>query len=633
MTIYWIDGINGDDGKDGLSEANAWASFNHAATWNTGDTVYVKDGLYTETIIFSGATKAPNIIGIGDSVWIDGENIRSYCFQANFSSGNTGYSVENLKFKNFVTYGLYLRQDGAIDTGHDYAGIFRNCLITNDSPASRVGTGIRVWTNNDKFMFINCQVERCATAVTNAGVLRNNLFRDYNTLGTYFSIGYCSYPGGAGTNVDYTTTPPTFRDAANWDYSVDPLGANAASYIANGWEGSNIGMEAGRQTTFTSHNIDLGFNSGGSIWGDWINDDDCYDKDFPSITIAVGVNDALDFDEGGAELNATLANAVYTSDSVFRAAVKAALEAVGGDTYTVTWVDGHIVIVKDGGGTFNILSNTGTNVATSAWQDVGFSAEIDHNGTTTYTSTYAVTGGPGSLFVITISAARGNNKLDFDEGGGELTATVGDVSTSTLATVAAAVKAALDAAGGDTYTVTYDGDGDHSRRLRISSDGGTLTLKISTGTNVASSAWDMLGWDLAADKSGATDYLADYQTTSSPWGLDSDRRPTFDTDYEPDSRMCIGRSPVMDTGDDRNIRNIEWRGTEDAGNNRVFNADDVVGTSSNRTVELRADPSTFLEDSADSGLTKNFTKFNRFDVVNWSEQYAQVRWTLRVVKL
>lgn len=632
--VRWIDGINGDDLNNGLTELTAWGTLNHAGEWPNNGVVFIKDGVYKETLSITSSTKSPTFVGVGDSVWIDGEGIRANCIYYSFSSGTMACGFSNLKLTGFTADAIYARHP-AIEAGYNYGCIVRNCLITQPNPSDRIGMGVDFYSNSSKILMINCQIERVDKALDTACVQRNNIFRDYNTLGTFFSLEYCSYPGGSSPNVDYTATPPTFRNAPNWDYSVDPNGANAASYIANGWQGSNIGMQAAGSKPFTStsHIPTQGFNTGDSVLGDWINDADCYDVDFPSITIALGVNDALDFDEGGAELNAVIAPAVYITEATLRSAIKTALEAVGGDTYTIGWTNGYLTFTKDGGGTFNLLSNSGTNVGTSAWEDIGFTTSINRNGSLTYSSTYTVTKGSGSNFIVTISAARGNNKLDFDEGAGELTATIADTSSATLSIIALAVKTALDAAGLNTYTVTYDGDGVLSERLRITTSGGTLTLKISTGANAGSSAWDMLGWDLIANKSGATSYLADYKTTSAPWLLDADRRPVFNINYEPDGRMTQGRSSLIDTGTLRNIRNVEWRGSEDTGNGLVFNADDAIGTPATRRMELRADPSTYFKDSADTGLNHNFTKFNRFDVIDWPDQHAQLRWTLRAVKL
>ena len=99
-----------------------------------------------------------------------------------------------------------------------------------------------------------------------------------------------------------------------------------------------------------------------------------------------------------------------------------------------------------------------------------------------------------------------NNKLDFDEGGGELVATItsGNYTASTLATE---IKTQLDTAGGDTYTVSYStSDG----RWTIASDGSTLELLWDTGTDTAVSIGSTIGFDTSTDDTGLLSYESDF---------------------------------------------------------------------------------------------------------------------------
>jgi len=51
MAIYYVNATDGDDAKDGLSEANAWKTIGKAnSTLVAGDTVYIMNGTYNETI-------------------------------------------------------------------------------------------------------------------------------------------------------------------------------------------------------------------------------------------------------------------------------------------------------------------------------------------------------------------------------------------------------------------------------------------------------------------------------------------------------------------------------------------------------------------------------------------------------
>ena len=77
---------------------------------------------------------------------------------------------------------------------------------------------------------------------------------------------------------------------------------------------------------------------------------------------------------------------------------------------------------------------------------------------------------PNSIYPFTSS----NNVITFNEGGGDLTATItaGSYSASQLATE---IKTRMDAAGSDTYTITVN---DNTKKMTIASTG-TFTLKFS----------------------------------------------------------------------------------------------------------------------------------------------------------
>lgn len=97
-----------------------------------------------------------------------------------------------------------------------------------------------------------------------------------------------------------------------------------------------------------------------------------------------------------------------------------------------------------------------------------------------------------------------NNKLNFKESGGgaELTATI-DSGTYSPATLAAAIKTALEAAGAATYTVTYSSA---TGKWTIATDGVFLSLLWSTGTDTATAVHTTIGFPSSADSTGATTY-------------------------------------------------------------------------------------------------------------------------------
>ena len=107
---------------------------------------------------------------------------------------------------------------------------------------------------------------------------------------------------------------------------------------------------------------------------------------------------------------------------------------------------------------------------------------------------------PGWNFVAGV-----NDKIDFDDGGGEENVAIdaGNYATSTL--VAAEIKAQIETATGDTITASYSG----GRKFTVESDGGTFELLWDSGTNAATSCGADIGFDTSADDTGATSYEAD----------------------------------------------------------------------------------------------------------------------------
>lgn len=105
-------------------------------------------------------------------------------------------------------------------------------------------------------------------------------------------------------------------------------------------------------------------------------------------------------------------------------------------------------------------------------------------------------------FVITSS----NNKLNFDEGGSELTATI-TAATYTPTTLAAEIKTQMDGAGGaGTYTVTFSTS---TGKWTLASDQATFNLLWNTGTDTANTIGDTIGFDTSADDTGAVTYTGD----------------------------------------------------------------------------------------------------------------------------
>ncbi len=111
-----------------------------------------------------------------------------------------------------------------------------------------------------------------------------------------------------------------------------------------------------------------------------------------------------------------------------------------------------------------------------------------------------------------------NNKIDFKESGGsQLHATIASgtyimgTNSATLLSLCKAVKTALDAAGGTTYTVAFNAT---TKKITITPAAGTVQFLWLTGTNQANGAYSILGFS-HADTTDASSQTSD-STTSIP---------------------------------------------------------------------------------------------------------------------
>lgn len=109
-----------------------------------------------------------------------------------------------------------------------------------------------------------------------------------------------------------------------------------------------------------------------------------------------------------------------------------------------------------------------------------------------------------SKFYFGTEVTLTTRKIDFNEGSGELTATL-DLGVFSLTGLAAEISEKLNATGTDAYAVTFDRD---TRVFTISSDG-TFSLLIDTGTNSASGAYSVFGFTGSSDLSTAASHTGD----------------------------------------------------------------------------------------------------------------------------
>lgn len=156
-----------------------------------------------------------------------------------------------------------------------------------------------------------------------------------------------------------------------------------------------------------------------------------------------------------------------------------------------------------------------------------------------------------SVFYTSLTIDSTNNKINFNEGSGELTATI-DSGTYSLTDLMTAVKTSMDAVGTLVYTVSFD----RSTRIVTISSTSNFDLLISTGTSVAVSSWLTLGFTGAADLTGAT-------THSGTTAIASEYIPQFILqDYIPEGHDREKISPTINESADGTIEVVSF-GTRD----------------------------------------------------------------------
>lgn len=111
-----------------------------------------------------------------------------------------------------------------------------------------------------------------------------------------------------------------------------------------------------------------------------------------------------------------------------------------------------------------------------------------------------------SKFYYGTEIVLGADKIDFDEGLGEITATL-TLGVYSLTGLASALAESLNAAGNNEYQVTFNRD---SRTFTISADA-NFDLLIDTGTNSSSGAYDIFGFTGVADLTGLDTYTGQSQ--------------------------------------------------------------------------------------------------------------------------
>jgi hypothetical protein len=134
-----------------------------------------------------------------------------------------------------------------------------------------------------------------------------------------------------------------------------------------------------------------------------------------------------------------------------------------------------------------------------------------------YRSRHGIGTGNGDFFVWT----GVNDKIDFDEGSGELTATLTEATYNGL-TLAAEIQAKMRSAGALTYTCVYN---ESAAMFAISGGGPTFSILWYSGTHgknqvspaIMTNSADLCGFNSAADDTGGPYYQSDYRRIHSPY--------------------------------------------------------------------------------------------------------------------
>lgn len=106
-----------------------------------------------------------------------------------------------------------------------------------------------------------------------------------------------------------------------------------------------------------------------------------------------------------------------------------------------------------------------------------------------------------------IQAQPPNGFMNINEGSGEITIEI-PVGTYTLSTLIQSLRNALLTQGTLDYTVLVDRD---TRKVTISATA-NFDLLTSSGTNVGSSPWSLLGFDTSTDHTGANSYTSEFSS-------------------------------------------------------------------------------------------------------------------------
>jgi len=116
-----------------------------------------------------------------------------------------------------------------------------------------------------------------------------------------------------------------------------------------------------------------------------------------------------------------------------------------------------------------------------------------------------------------INIAASDIYLDVTEDGpATIAAVVSAKQYSDPEQLAAAIQTALNTAGAQTYTVTYNSTGASAGKFTLASGGALFSILWNTGANTANTIGDKIGFTVSADDTGALTYTSDNAISWAP---------------------------------------------------------------------------------------------------------------------
>lgn len=150
---------NGSDSNLG-TEVTPWLTIGKAASSMTaGDTVYIKNGTYTETIVprnsgSSGSGYITYQAYMGHTPIIDGQDIRSYGI--NIQNGSEYLKFKGLTIKNHTDDGIKIRN--TISSDSDYI-VIDSCIIEDNTNEAIHATGADANNRLSNLTIQNCTIQ------------------------------------------------------------------------------------------------------------------------------------------------------------------------------------------------------------------------------------------------------------------------------------------------------------------------------------------------------------------------------------------------------------------------------------------------------------------------------------------